>query len=119
MKRNLLLHIFCAFALFFLLIEGENTLHTHEASFHKNYASEFATEFLVAQHQLKATSFIKKSNLSEADFFTAPLGAIPYLYSLDSWKYALRFHKDFREANFIPDIRKSISQLLYPYHFFW
>lgn len=114
-----LLHISFAVALFFLLLTGENALLHQKETYSKEVTSSSVTEFLIAQHQLKATTSVEKSKLYEVDY-PMPLYGITFgIQSLNHWQYLQSFSKELLRKNFMMDKRKSISQLLYPYHFFW
>lgn len=120
MKRNLILQILCAFALFFLLITGENLLLDQKQDYHEEITtSHFQPDFLISQHHLKANSFVKKYKLSESDFHLTPSGALSHLLDKSFSYYSEYLSKEVNKKIFLSDKRRIISRLLYPYHFFW
>lgn len=118
-KRSLLLSIFYAFALFFLLLTGENTLHSQKASQQDNTSIELITEYLVSQHTLKATSEVKEANLTETNITRPFLGASGVLETASWWQNIENHYELLQVTHFVPDKRKAISLLLYPFHYFW
>jgi len=117
-KRHLALHILTAIALFFLLLTGEEALHAQKATYQDSITTSLVNEYLVSQHQFKATSVLKEINFSEAEVFTPILTGYGVRTST-WWEDALHIENAFLASKFVPDQRKIIGQLLYPYHFFW
>lgn len=118
MIRQLFTSVLCAFALFFLLLTGEEALHAQKANDQTSVTSELVNEYLVSQHQFKATSALKEANSSEAEVFE-PISTSYSLRTPTWWEDALHIENAFLASKFVPDQRKIIGQLLYPYHFFW
>lgn len=117
MKRYLALHILTAIALFFLLLTGEQNFHSQKNKL--QISSESLTEYFVDQHKLKGVSAVKKVHLVEADIFSPLLNALTGVQKPYCLAY-LEFTLDtFRQVYFYLDKRKNISQLLFPFHFFW
>lgn len=119
MIRQLLTSVFCAFALFFLLLTGEDTLHSQKSTYQDSITSSVVDAYLVSQHQFKATSVLKKASVSEADIFPSLFGASIGIVSKTWWGNVLYIERTLSVIKFIPDQRKTISQLLYPFHYFW
>lgn len=119
MKRTLFIHIFCAFALFFLLLTGENAMLSQQTAQQDPNASERIDEYLVSQHQLKAISIVKEVNLRETNLTRPFLGVANVLLPSNLWDYIKNYHRLLNETSFVPDKRKAISLLLYPFHYFW
>ena|SRR5690625_564331 len=118
MIRQLFTSVLCAFALFFLLLTGEEALQSQKANFQDSNTTSLGNEYLVSKHQFKATSALKEINFSEAEvltWLTSNNGVRPFSW----WKDALHIGGVFSAKNFTPDQRKLIGQFLYPYHFFW
>lgn len=119
MKRALFLNVLCAFALFFLLLTGENTLHSKKVVQQDNTSTELISENLISQHQLKATSVVKDINLRKTNLTKPFIGATRVLLTSNWWEYIQNHHRLLQQTRFVPDKRKAISLLLYPYHYFW
>ena len=119
-NRNLLTYLVFAFGLFSLLLTGESVLHSQKtANLGYNVSSEYANDYVVSQHQLKAISVIKEANLTKANIPIALIGSI-VAYPFSKWGFLkTNLSGLFQQSRFVPDKRKSISLLLYPYHYFW
>lgn len=119
MIRQLFTSVFCAFALFFLLLTGEGTLHSHKSTYQDSISSDLVDAYLVSQHHFKATSVLKKTRVSEADNFPT-LSEASNGMETKTWSgNSLYVDYAFSSIKFIPDQRKTIGQLLYPFHSFW
>lgn len=118
MIRQLFTSVFCAFALFFLLLTGEEALHAQNADYQDSNTLELVNEYLVSQHVFKATSVFKETSFSEAEVFTSPSTSIATKTYV--WCINTSFSESFLPTKtFLLDQRKRIGQQLYPYHFFW
>src|SRR5699024_576454 len=118
MIRQLFTSVLCAFALFFLLLTGEEALHAQKANYQNSATSELVKDYLVSQQVFKAISVLKESSFSEPEVFTAPSTSISvktYVW----WIYTRFSESILLTKKFLPDQRKRIGQHLYPYHFFW
>ena len=118
MIRQVFTSVFCAFALFFLLLTGEEALHAQKVNYQDSITSELVNEYLVSQHQFKATSVLKEINFSEAEVYTS-LSTNNGVKTSDWSEEALQIETAYSASKFTPDQRKLIGQFLYPYHFFW
>lgn len=118
MIRQLFTSVLCAFALFFLLLTGEEALHAQKQSNQAPFTSELVKQYLVSQHQFKATSVFKEPNFSEAEVFTPLLSSFG-TKATTWWEGLFAIENAFLASRFIPDQRKIIGQFLYPFHFFW
>lgn len=117
MKRSLIINIFCAFALFFLLLIGENALHSQKTIQQDNVTSALTFD-LVSQQQLKAITVVKEINLTETIVTRPFIGAATVLQAFKWWRHVQNNHSLFKQNRFVPDKRKTISNLIFPYHFF-
>lgn len=120
MNRNILTYLIFALGLFSLLLTGERVLHSQKsAGYEYSPSSEYATQYVISQHQLKAIATVKEASLTKADIPIALAGSIvATIVALWGLFYASQSDL-FRVTGFVPDKRKSISLLLYPYHYFW
>lgn len=119
-NKNVLTYLLFAFGLFSLLLTGESALHSQKSNKqHNQVASEYANQYIISQHQLKAIATVKDASLTKADLPIALTGSLATNHFLNWEGYKASLSDLFQVKRFVPDKRKFISLLLYPYHYFW